>query len=109
MALYSNITVILHKTARSQSWITMRYKEMANAYLLAWNFADNRHAVSRGHQVQFQFDVADEFCMITSSISFDCDPMRQLAFVEDVKKTLEHRGLEVSISNIDYSVLDNAL
>jgi len=109
MALYSNITVILHKTARSQSWATMRLKEMSNAYLAAWNFADDRYAVTRGQNPTFQFDIANEFCMITASLNFECDPMLQLTFVDDMKKTLEHWGLEVSVSNIDYSLLDSPL
>jgi hypothetical protein len=109
MALYSNITVIMHKTARSHSWATMRLKEMANAYLQAWNFADDKYPVTRGSNPTFQFDLADEFCMLTASISFDCDPTLQLTFVEDMKKTLENWDLEVSVSNIDYSVLDNSL
>jgi hypothetical protein len=35
--------------------------------------------------------------------------MLQLTFVDDMKKTLEHWGLEVSVSNIDYSLLDSPL
>ncbi len=106
MALYSNITVILNKTARSQSWATMRLKQMANAYLAAWNFADDKFPATRGENPQFQFDIADQFCMLTAMIHFECEPQRQIAFVDDMKKTLEHWGLQVSVSNIDYSVLD---
>ena len=109
MALYSNITVVMHKTARSRSWATMRLKEMSNAYLQAWNFADDKYAVTRGQNPTFQFDIANEFCMITASLNFECDPMLQLTFVDDMKKTLEQWGLEVSVSNIDYSLLDSPL
>jgi len=109
MELYSNITVVLHKTARSKSWATMRLQQMANAYLAAWNLADDKYAVARGQNPTFQFDIAKEFCMITASLNFNCDPKLQLTFVDDMKKTLEHWGLEVSVSNIDYSLLDSTL
>ena len=109
MELYSNITVVLHKTARSKSWATMRLQQMANAYLAAWNLADDKYAVARGQNPTFQFDIANEFCMITASLNFNCDPKLQLTFVDDMKKTLEHWGLEVSVSNIDYSLLDSTL
>jgi hypothetical protein len=109
MELYSNITIVLHKTARSKSWATMRLQQMANAYLAAWNLADDKYPVTRGQNPTFQFDIANEFCMITASLNFNCDPKLQLTFVDDMKKTLEHWGLEVSVSNIDYSLLDSHL